>query len=98
MQGKRRYSTLRKGLGYILVIALSAAGMFAESELFPGAPPGVEESGFPNYFILGPEALGLSKVPTDLHLLPDGRILVDSQREIAIGDGVRWETFQQATN
>ena len=36
--------------------------------------------------------------PLDLHLLPDGGILVVSQREIAIGDGVRWETYQQAAD
>ena len=36
----------------------------------------------------------MNSVPTDLHLLPDGRVLVVSQREIAFGDGVRWETFR----
>ena len=43
---------------------------------------------------MGPEALGLSTGPTDLHVLPDGRVLVVSQTEVAFGDGVRWETFR----
>jgi signal transduction histidine kinase len=72
--------------------------MRAESGFMPAAPPGVVETGVPAFFVLGPESLGFSTPPTDLHLLPDGRVLVVSQHEIAIGDGVRWETFQQAAN
>jgi hypothetical protein len=72
--------------------------MRADSGFMPAAPPGVVETGVPAFFVLGPESLGLSTAPTDLHLLPDGRVLVVSQHEIAIGDGVRWETFQQAAN
>lgn len=33
--------------------------------------------------------------PLDLRELPDGRILAVGQRELAIGDGVRWELYQQ---
>jgi PAS domain S-box-containing protein len=51
------------------------------------------EAGAPSFVVLGPEAIGLSTSPTDLHILPDGRILVKSQRETALGDGVRWESF-----
>ncbi|MEO5960152.1 MAG: PAS domain S-box protein, partial [Opitutaceae bacterium] len=40
--------------------------------------------------------MGLSAPPTDLHVLPDGRILAVSQREISFGDGVRWEVFRAA--
>ena len=72
--------------------------MRAESGFMQAAPPGVVETGVPAFFVLGPESLGFSTAPTDLHLLPDGRVLVVSQREIAMGDGVRWETFQQAAN
>jgi PAS domain S-box-containing protein len=64
----------------------------------PAAPPGVVDTGAPSFVVFGPESLGFSTPPTDLHLLPDGRILVVSQREIAIGDGGRWETFQQAAD
>jgi PAS domain S-box-containing protein len=60
----------------------------------PSAQAGMVESGAPSFVVLGPEAIGLSSQPTDLHLLPDGRILVKSQREIALGDGVRWESFR----
>lgn len=60
----------------------------------PAAKPGRVETGTPQFVVLGPEAIGLSSTPTDLHLLPDGRVLVVSQREIAFGDGVRWEVFR----
>jgi len=96
MQEKRRLS-LCKWLCCALT-AMLPVGLLAENDMFPGAPPGAVESGAPSYFILGSEALGLSTAPSDLHLLPDGRILVVSQREIAIGDGVRWETFQEASD
>jgi len=59
-------------------------------------PNGLVESGAPSFVVLGPEALGLSSSPTDLQLMPDGRILVVAQREISFGDGVRWETFRSA--
>jgi len=62
----------------------------------PAPPAGKIETGAPSFIVLGGESLGLSSAPSDLHVLPDGRILVVSEREIAIGDGVRWETFQEA--
>ncbi len=62
----------------------------------PAAPAGTVETGVPPFVVLGPEALGLSTAPTDLHLLPDGRILLVAQRELAFGDGVRWEAFRAA--
>jgi PAS domain S-box-containing protein len=60
----------------------------------PAAPAGAVETGAPSFVVLGPEALGLSAAPVDLQLLPDGRILVASPRELAFGDGVRWEAFR----
>lgn len=62
----------------------------------PAAAPGVTETGAPSFVVLGPEAIGLSNAPTDLHLLPDGRVLVVSPRELAFGDGVRWEVYRAA--
>jgi PAS domain S-box-containing protein len=62
----------------------------------PAAPPGVVETGAPSFVVLGPEALGLSSSANDLHLLSDGRVLVVSTRELAFGDGVRWQTFRGA--
>ena len=59
----------------------------------PSAPAGVIETGAPSFVVMGPEALGLSSAPTDLHLLPDGRVLVLSEHEVAFGDGVRWDTY-----
>ena len=68
------------------------------SSLVPATGPGLVENGTPSFVVLGPEALGLSTAPFDLHLLPDGRVLVVSARGLAFGDGVRWETFQAAEN
>ena len=62
-----------------------------KSATIPAAPAGLIEAGAPSFTVLGREALGLSTAPTDLHIMPDGRILVVAQREIALGDGVRWE-------
>jgi len=77
-----------------LVVALTACPSQAESRTIASVPADHVEAGAPTFVVLGPEALGLSMPPTDLHLMPDGRILVVAQREIAFGDGVRWETFR----
>ena len=76
------------------VLALLFIGAGGTAWAMPSAPAGIVESGVPSFVVLGPEAIGLSSAPTDLQLLPDGRILVVSQREIAFGDGVRWESFR----
>jgi hypothetical protein len=60
------------------------------------ALPGYIETGIPPFVVLGPEALGLSAAPVDLHQMPDGRILAFGHGELALGDGVRWEVFRQA--
>ena len=79
-------------LGLLLALA---AGPAAAQDSLPAPPPGTIESGVPNFVVLGPESLGLSAVPTDLHQLPDGRWAAAALRQIAIGDGVRWEVFNQ---
>lgn len=77
-----------------LAALLCVAGALARA--MPAAPAGIVESGAPSFVVLGPEAIGLSSRPTDMHLLPDGRIMVKSQQEITFGDGVRWESFRAA--
>jgi len=62
----------------------------------PSASPGSVEAGVPSFAILGAESLGLDSAPTDIHLMPDGRILVVAGVQLAIGDGVRWEVFHSA--
>ena len=80
---------VRLGLG----LAVVAGWVPLRAALMPAAPPELAEVGVPSFVVLGPEAMGLSSVPTDMHLMPDGRILVVAQREIALGDGVRWQAF-----
>ncbi|HYP15626.1 MAG TPA: hypothetical protein VEQ65_00335, partial [Opitutus sp.] len=76
-----------------LVLCVLALSALSPARGMSAAPPGVVETGAPSFVVLGPEALGLSTAPSDLHLLPDGRILIVAQRELTFGDGVRWETF-----
>ncbi len=57
--------------------------------------PGMVESGVPNFAVLGPEALGLESPPLHLVQLSDGRWAASAAQQIAIGDGVRWESFTQ---
>ena len=80
--------------GLTLAVAFGSAGGVGRA--MQSAPAGLTETGAPTFVVLGPEALGLSTPPTDLHVLPDGRILVTSQHELAFGDGVRWETLREA--
>jgi signal transduction histidine kinase/ActR/RegA family two-component response regulator len=78
----------------ICALALAvASGLGAAAGTMPSAPAGVVETGAPSFVVMGPEALGLSSAPLDLHLMPDGRVLVVSELEIAFGDGVRWDTY-----
>src|SRR5208283_3712230 len=85
-------------LALAVAMMVSGVAVRAESGAIAAELAGVVETGAPSFVVLGPESLGLSTVPTDLHVLPDGRILVVSQHEIALGDGVRWETFQEAAD
>jgi PAS domain S-box-containing protein len=86
--------------GTLLVMAavagLEVPGARAESTLMPSAPAGRNESGAPIFVIFGQEALGLDAEPTDLHLMPDGRILVVAPQQLVFGDGTRWETVQES--
>lgn len=59
---------------------------------------GLLEVGAPQYAVRNQEALGLNAPPTDLKRLPDGRMLVVAGRELAFGDGSRWEIFHQAAD
>jgi signal transduction histidine kinase/CheY-like chemotaxis protein len=76
----------------------AAAGVVtaADFTIIPAAPSGTIETGVPDFVVMGPEALGLSTPPTDLQFLPDGRLIAAAQTELAIGDGVRWETYRLA--
>ena len=78
------------------LVGLVGGAVLSQGRMIPSADRDLVESGMPSFVVLGPEALGLSTAPTDLHLLSDGRLLVISNREIAFGDGVRWQAFQSA--
>jgi len=82
----------------LALLLLGRAMAQADRPIATTAPTALLESGAPSFVVLGPESLGLSTAPVDLHRLPDGRILVVAQHEIAFGDGVRWETFQETGN
>ena len=80
----------------IICAVLAPAAAPAQLHSIPAAPVGVIESGVPLFEIRSSDSLGLEIPPTDLHLLPDGRLLVFARRQFAIGDGVRWEVLNQA--
>jgi PAS domain S-box-containing protein len=75
------------------VVALCAFAV-SIARAMPSAPAAFVETGAPSFVVLGPEAMGLSAQPTDLHLMPDGRILAVSLRELTLGDGLRWEVYR----
>ncbi len=83
----------RRRVVWLLTFAaiVAALSLRAQSSPLPPAAPGLNESGIPFFAITSPAAMGLSSPPTDLQLLPDGRILALAGRELALGDGVRWE-------
>lgn len=85
---------LRIVLAVGLVVGCGEGGRAVASTM-AAAPPNLVETGTPSFTVLGPEALGLSVPPTDLHELPNGAILVVARTELAIGDGVRWTTIRR---
>ena len=91
----RRHLSGRCRIGF-LVFAMTALLASTALHAMKPAPEGAMETGAPAFVVLGPEALGLSSAPTDIKLLPDGRVFVVSQRDIAFGDGMRWHTFRAA--
>jgi len=80
----------------LLGLGLTAAVPPAAGRLLESAPAGRVEAGTPDFVITGMEALGLDSAPTDLHALPDGRLLVVAPRQLALGDGTRWSVRQQS--
>lgn len=87
-------------LALALMIALAGNGLVsiaqAQAHRLPAPVAGLVETGAPLYTVRTQEALGLSVPPTDIHRLPDGRILIFAGQEFAFGDGARWEIFHQA--
>ncbi len=86
---------LARGLLLAAGLAVSVRGGQEGLATIPQAPAGQTEAGVPTFAVMGPETLGMSGAPTDMHFLPDGRLLVVAQREVTFGDGVRWETYRR---
>ncbi len=83
-------------MALVMTIALWPALARGQAHRIGAASPGLREAGIPDVNIREHEVMGLDSPPTDVHLMPDGRILVVARRQIALGDGVRWETYQRA--
>ncbi|MBK8475346.1 MAG: hypothetical protein IPL39_03310 [Opitutaceae bacterium] len=79
-------------------LQLAVPSLQAQGYLLPQAAPGLIETGTPPFVLLRPDAMGLSAPATDLHELPNGAILAVNESELAVGDGVRWQTFQRASD
>lgn len=82
----------------LALLQLAAPAARAQGYLLEPAPPGLIETGAPPFVLLRPDAMGLSAPATDLHELPNGAILAVNETELAVGDGVRWQTFQRASD
>ncbi len=97
LSGTRRRGA-RPWHGLILgVLAVSIGWLpLSATSLLPSASPDLIETGVPPFAVSSPSSLGMTTAPTDIQLLPDGRILLVSRRELAIGDGVRWECYHSA--
>ena len=65
----------------------SSTACWCSTPMIPLAHGDLVESGAPAFVVLGPEALGLSTMPIDLHLLPDGRVLVVSHSHPELSKG-----------
>jgi PAS domain S-box-containing protein len=87
---------LRTTLQGAALLWATLAVVRAQPPLIEAPEPGLNEAGVPPFVVLGPEALGMSSSPVDLQRLPDGRLLVLGNRELAVGDGVRWQVFRLA--
>ena len=85
-------------LAGLMVIVDGVSGLRAQSHFIQASASGLIETGAPMFEVRTYQTLGLDAPPTDLHVLPDGRLLLFAGQQIAIGDGVRWERFQQAAN
>lgn len=79
----------------LLLLGLCTTGR-AQSAQLSAAAPGLVEAGAPRFTITTPESMGLLAAPTDIQLMPDGRLVAVYEHQIAIGDGLRWEVYQQA--
>ena len=76
--------------------ALAASAARAQIHRIPAAPPGIVETGAPSFSVIEAQSIGLEGPPTDIELMPDGRIVVVAGQQLAFGDGVRWDVFHQA--
>ncbi len=76
--------------------ALAFAPLAGQTQSIAAPPPDLVEVGVPDFVVLGTEALGLSSAPVDLQRLPDGRLVAAALRQIAIGDGTRWDVLSDA--
>lgn len=80
----------------LTMAALAVLPVQAQVHRIDSASAELLESGVPPFAVFGTVALGLSSPATDLHILPDGRLMLFASRQIVFGDGVRWDLFPQA--
>lgn len=83
-------------LGATVASVVFHAQISGQPVTIESAPEGVVEAGVPDFFVNTPASIGLRSAPTDIHELPDGRILLVSDRQLAFGDGTRWKVLDQA--
>ncbi len=76
-------------------VSLAATHAPGQIQTLPAPPAGVVEAGVPNFVVLGPEVFGMTAAPVEFIALPDGQFAAAALRQIAIGDGTRWQVFDE---
>jgi len=93
----RRMNALRLLIGMAFPVA-GLTGARGQVQVIAESAPGLIETGAPLFEVRTYQSLGLDASPTDLHVMPDGRLLLIAGHQIAVGDGLRWERFQQSVD
>jgi PAS domain S-box-containing protein len=94
----------RRGMGRTLrlVVAFTAVAIIGDrvslaeagdQAFMPAAAPGLNESGVPAYSVYAIDSIGLTSAPTDLRVMPDGRLVIAAGHSLAFGDGSSWQVF-----
>jgi PAS domain S-box-containing protein len=83
----------------VLLVAFGHCPLaWGQAHLIGAAAPGLLEVGAPQFAISSQNDIGLNAPPTDFRVMPDGQVLVYAPGQLALGDGLRWEVFQQESH
>ena len=94
--GVVRIGRILEGVAVAVWLFAASPRCMAQAHRIVDEAPGLLETGVPTFMVRDQYSLGLDTPPTDLRLMPDGRLLMLAGRQIAMGDGVRWDVSREA--